>query len=226
MPLSQCCRNCGVDLARIRPRTDPHYGLRLITCPACQCCDVRDRRPVTRAIDRMIRTTASIRGLLLQVAALAFFLPVLIATRERLTYILPEGPPDLPPRETALFLAFCSLLTMGYGAWLTMAMGHLGRWRALLIGSGSLLILSLFMLPWTQQALEVLISNLEKRRPTPAEFPRPQRTTFTVPALAAFAQCVVIFGGVPLGIGGLAIGRILRRSRWRMRRRWRRRMRL
>lgn len=69
MAVSHICLSCGLDLARVRAVTEPHYGLPLVVCPECSVATVRRKEAVTAAWRRTLRTAAAIRAMVLRLAA-------------------------------------------------------------------------------------------------------------------------------------------------------------
>src|SRR5262245_7451405 len=81
MAIAQICLDCGLDLARIRIRQDPHYGLPIVHCPRCEAVSVRRVHPLAVAWKTIRRVDWSLTVLLVQIIfALAFTTATLIST--------------------------------------------------------------------------------------------------------------------------------------------------
>jgi len=129
MVLSHVCTECGHDLARVRARRDPHYGLSLVHCPGCAAVSVRRMHPAWRAWRSFLRVKTSLGVLVFQFAALVGFVAGGVGICEGWGHLI-ERSLDLRPGqriEWELPLGFTVLFAVGLGMWLTAGFAH---WRA------------------------------------------------------------------------------------------------
>ena len=220
MALAHVCLDCGLDLARQRPRKEPHYGLLLITCPRCAAPSVRRRHPIAvgwrqfRRIDWAVSILV-IKLLVAVAIAGATGFTILLAMLMMINW----PPPHNQEFIVRAFLAWALLvLPIITGAWITAGLHHLTRRRAWL---GWCAVLSIGVLA----VAALLASGSEHKHFEPG----------TVEGVRSFAYFLVVFFALGMSMQGailvcaamgVPVGRLLlklasfnRKLRWRRRRR-------
>jgi hypothetical protein len=217
MAIAHICLSCGQGLSRVRPRREPHYGLRIITCPRCERSCVRARLWASGAWQSLLRR-AWVFGLIAIKVAVSVFLAamtVLAATAfamsdEDFSTGLPRG---------FLFVAAIAFvgLPVVTGAWLRFAFDHLDRVR--LFGGWAIVIAAIILIvsallgvggqlegmsydTWTTSGI-IPLATMGLRAIAPM-------------ALALLAlMTIVSLAGIPLGRMAIAARRVM--SRWHFR---------
>jgi len=119
--MQHACAACGAPLERVRAAPDPHYGLPIVTCPACGTSAVRTAHAQHRFRRRVARTGWSIGLLVLQamlaIAAIASTSGICIFAVDRLT--LDSGT-----------LTMLSMFAVLMGLWMTVGLAHWPRFTA------------------------------------------------------------------------------------------------
>ncbi|MFG0251717.1 MAG: hypothetical protein ACF8NJ_02450, partial [Phycisphaerales bacterium JB038] len=143
MPLPHFCEQCGFDLTRVRPRTDPVYRLPLVLCPQCDAACVRRRHPLNARWRQIRRALASCWVLAWQLALLCSLPGAVVALALLLAELQADG--DIHGRSMgAMFsLGIATGLSIFAGIWLTLGFGHWRRWMAWLMWSGLLALVML-----------------------------------------------------------------------------------
>jgi hypothetical protein len=129
MVISHVCVECGHDLARVRARHDPHYGLPLVHCPGCGKVTVRRMHPAWRAWRAFLRVKTSLGLVVFQLAAIVGFVAGGIGISEAWGQLIEETQYLLPGEHFpwAFPLGMTALFSVALGAWLTAGFAH---WRA------------------------------------------------------------------------------------------------
>jgi hypothetical protein len=204
---------CGFDLARRRPSREPHYGLRIITCPSCGVSAVRRMHPIWTGWRTFLRLKSSLLALAFQVVCLAiltaWFAIFAAIAGERLV----EGLRG--PREVLVFqAAACLGAAVGAGIWLTVGLSHWRRWVA--FSAWTIWIAVVLSIPPLAGLADHALAEATGRAATWRVEPQ-----VWAGGLAA-AACMSAVGaalGIPLGLMILKAHQSHRRYRWRARRR-------
>jgi hypothetical protein len=218
MAIAHVCIGCGSDLARLRPRREPHYGLNLVTCPGCGLASVRRRHPVWSGWRRGRRAGVSIVVLAARLIITLFLsaLNVFAALGLLALYNDMQRGGSAPPGYAAFFVLMLGLLALVTGVWLTAGFEHIARWKVV-IG----------WLAW----MALILVVLSLHGPLGRELdPRgwldhaPSVTAWIAEGLqhvampATFAAGLMLLAALPgifLGHGLLWLTRLVRRARWR-----------
>lgn len=129
MAIAHVCGQCGLDLSRQRARREPHYGLWLVTCPACGCSIPRQRSEITSGLLRFHRLHMALEALLLKSVVSAGLLGLAVVAAWGVAQVLP---PRMGLRlEEVVGISFAALIVLPFvtGVWLTTAFTHLRRWK-------------------------------------------------------------------------------------------------
>jgi len=127
MAISHLCTTCGADLARVRARREPHYGLPLVVCPHCGTPAVRRRHPLQRRWQSGRQLALSLTVILAQILLLIGFIVLT-------TVVCVQFGDDFSDRRinfrqvgmTAIVALSFGLLPVAIGTWLTAGLRH---WR-------------------------------------------------------------------------------------------------
>lgn len=127
MAISHLCTTCGADLARVRARREPYYGLPLVVCPHCGTPAVRRRHPLQKR-------WRSGRQLALSLTIIQAQLLLLIGFVVLTTVVCVQFGDDFSDRSlnfqqvgTTIIAALSfGLLPVALGTWLTAGLPH---WR-------------------------------------------------------------------------------------------------
>ncbi|MFK7959029.1 MAG: zinc ribbon domain-containing protein [Phycisphaerales bacterium] len=132
MSRSHLCSECGRELARVRARREPVYGLWLVTCPHCGRHQARRRDPWRELIRWFLRADALVTAAGLQLAAAAASCIIgLIAVAGG--WELLTGTDGNVPTDPQAIVAYAIFAVGGAGvcgAWLTAGLLHWRRWAA------------------------------------------------------------------------------------------------
>lgn len=220
MAMAHVCLGCGFDLARQRPRNEPHYGLPLIICPRCASPSVRRRHPLVARWRQFRRVdwAVSILGFKLLVAlviATATAYTVLVA----LLMAIHWPPPSAELIVVRSFAAWAFIaLPIIVGAWITAGLNHLTR-RQAWVGWGALMSTCVLCIA----ALLASGSAKYEFEPGTVEHVRGFFSSLLIfsmlgmTMLGAIQVCAAM--GIPAGKGLLKLAALNRRLRWRRRRR-------
>lgn len=216
MAMSHICLTCGLDLARVRPFHDSHYGLPLIVCPQCGTATARRKHPLVvcwRRFCRVIRALLAVALQLLTLGGLTALTMVfcIIAAHDVIRGRLP-GPDDSVGRPIVLGLV--ALLSVGIGAWLTIGLAHWRRWVAWAAFSAcvaALMSLDVLVAPFVISMLDrSLVGHIHLLF-------RPELWYIRLALLAAMMVVAVV--GVPAGGALRRVWQVVSRNRWKARRR-------
>lgn len=194
MAISHVCLSCGLDLARVRARLDPHYALPIVVCPDCGRAAVRRKHRIGR---RTLKLLASLVALIVQAGlAAAGVFGLTVVSHELGGMLARGGLGALPREEIILRLAACAAFAVALGAWLTAGLGHCRRLRTWLVflGAGAVMV---SLVPLFDALPEWL----------------PERY-----AMLALVMAVAT-AGIPVGMLARTAGRGIERVVWRSRRR-------
>jgi hypothetical protein len=224
MASAHVCLECGWDLARIRVRREPHYGLPLVMCPRCDTATVRRRHPIWTSFNTLRRLDCTLTVLVLQLGFIVLFGFLTMMSVFALIMMLLEVPRFREGEISWLLLFTLVLLPLAVGAWLTVAFHHHRRWRVWLGWFGFML------LPMAVLGLVLLVND---------EFYLGGGIFASDTLLMRWLDMIVSVGlfvivaAVPLGgimiiaLAGIPLGKVIlwlfahvHRQRWR----WRRRM--
>jgi hypothetical protein len=228
MAIAHVCLECGWDLARTRPRREPHYGLMLVSCPRCQAASVRRVHPVWARWRQLVRVDSALRVLVTQVGFIVLFTFITTMTCIGALMLMAEvRRVGAAPHGAIAFLIWAlGILPMLIGTWLTAAFSHLPAWKA--------------WLGWLA-CVGLMLAVAAMFGPLPAEIdhrPRPSGALgdaavvpwmlqglrqITAPAMgvATIIALISLMGVVP-GRGMLRLGAAIRAMVWRLRRKRRR----
>jgi len=131
MPIAHPCQGCGHDLARLRPRAEPRYGLPIVRCPCCERAAVRRRHPTRRVLHALLRVDAALSVLLIQVLLAA----AAVGTSVVLAIVLSVGlGEDLfsngPHRSVAEIFGIVMSTAAFVGTWVEAGLRQHGRLRS------------------------------------------------------------------------------------------------
>ncbi len=149
MAIAHVCARCGWDLAFIRPRPEPHYGLDLVWCPGCGRAEVRREHPIWRRWRESRRAARALAwlGTKAFLAGLVAALTIGAAAGPARTLLNARG----WDTDVRLALGAFVAAAVAGGAWVTAGLRHLPRanawlgWAAFLSG-GLVLILAIILL--------------------------------------------------------------------------------
>ncbi len=224
MAISHLCLHCGIDLAHIRPRREPHYGLSIIRCPDCQTVSVRRRHPLWRFWSTLRRLDWALTVLVANACALT---ALLIAMVTGVIWFVSLSSTSLPGPDWSesdwiqaglLLIA----LPMLIGTWLTAGLSHWRRAPAWLAFFG-LAVLGLTAV----FGVELIVASSGQRQPGWTRSSTAEVITHQLVLSVALAYLLMIVA-IPGILPGRSLLWLLRRARsalWRARRRWQRRMR-
>lgn len=222
MAIAHVCMECGWDLARVRVRQDPHYGLPLVICPRCTTACVRRRHPLWNGFDTLRRVDCVLTLLALQFGFIALFSFLTLLSTFALMMLLIEVPEFRADDVPWILMMALLMLPIALGAWLTVAFHHHARWRVWLGWH-------LFMLLPIAVLGAVLLIN-EEFRIGPFGYPPLDSHWISglisvllfvmIAAIPLTAIMIVASIGIPFGLVILWLFRVMHRQRWR----WRRRM--
>jgi hypothetical protein len=213
MAISHLCTNCGSDLARIRARREPLYGLPLVVCPRCGICAVRRRHPLQRRYRSGKRLALSLAVLAAQLGLLAAFISLTTAVCVQFGEDFMRGGVELSrPEMTVLAVLSFGALPLALGAWLKAGLPH---WR----GAIAWLVFALFMLPllsidtlllpWLARSIASLNLALQW------DSCRWDLWLGRVSALGVIMLVALL--GIPIGTGLVRLNDMARRGLWRLR---------
>ncbi|MCP3905550.1 MAG: hypothetical protein GY715_18140 [Planctomycetes bacterium] len=214
MVLSHVCVECGHDLARVRVRREAHYGLPMVRCPNCDTVAVRRMHPAWRAWRRFLRVKTSLGVLLLQLAALKFFVGGGVGLCEWWLLLVADAldANAARPVEWALPIAVTLLFAVGLGTWLTAGFAHWRErflpWLIYFLIVGAVLAVPRFIVPLIENGASGQITLLEEAA----------GWMVRLVGLMAMLVVAIIVGGYP----GLLLERAVagfRRWAWQARRR-------
>jgi hypothetical protein len=215
MAISHLCISCGWDLARVRVRRDPHYGLPLVHCPECGHTAVRRRHPISDRWRALLRLLTSLLAIVLQLAAAAFFLPMVIAACMEIGQGMPADTfRYYDPRDAVLFGALVFLLALGTGAWFTAGLHHWRRWVPWLVFIPPMaIVLSI------DCVIAPAVVQFARERGFTDHFIAYEWDQLLMRSLALAGIMIVAIAGLPLGHAMMALERRFRTWLWRTRRR-------
>lgn len=136
MPISHVCLGCGDDLAHLRPGPDPHYGLRVVVCPACGAASVRTREPLIAGW-RYARRLTSAALLCLAHGVLVGFLAAMCFAFSIRIFLLR----DQSTAELRGSLAFVIASSVFAGLWMGVSMPHRGPLVRAAVWAAALLLI-------------------------------------------------------------------------------------
>jgi len=171
--MSHHCISCGNDLSWIRAVPDPHYGLPVVVCPACDVACTRRKPPIFTAIRRFKaarRTAVTLLAQFLTLALLAgmsvtiirglagdaaspatAFGAILYGMTNRLNEQVLDSGFEQDPEMIRTILVVFLLVSIGAGAWIRSAHGHLRLWVSVLCWFA--LIIGLLGIGYGEEAL-------------------------------------------------------------------------
>jgi hypothetical protein len=196
MPISHPCVSCGSDLAAVRARTEPHYGLPLVTCPACGDVFVRRPHPLSCRWRSILRGGGTLIVLALQLAAVAGAVSLIASICIGIGDDVARGRLAGVPRRELVVVSFVAFIVVpiALGAWLTGGLHHWRRpvaWGVFTAVLAAVCSADVIVGP---AALEVLNAA------GVTDFVRPYRPDRFVVRLALLGVVMVVaLGGIPLG---------------------------
>jgi hypothetical protein len=213
MAISHLCTNCGSDLARIRARREPHYGLPLVVCPRCGASAVRRRHPLQRRYRSGKRLALSLAVLTAQLGLLAAFISLTTAVCVQFGDDLMQGDLDLSrPEMTVLAVLSFGILPITLGAWLKAGLPHWRRpiaWLVFALLVLPLLSIDTLLLPWLARSVPSLNLTLE--------WSVCRWDVWLGRASALGVIMLVALLGIPIGTGLVRLNDLARRGLWRTR---------
>ncbi len=138
VPRSHICPSCLTELARVRPITDPHYGLPIVVCPGCTTACVRTPHPDQQFWRSVRRFRQGLRQLFLAMLLTALSIGALIGmsfsimpifTDRRAMLLVPVGPD--PEDSTTVLVAAAVVLLCGLA--IRAVYAHHRFWAAWLV---------------------------------------------------------------------------------------------
>jgi len=223
MPIAHICLSCGQGLSRVRPRIEPHNGLRIVVCPRCDRACVRARLWASDAWKTLLRRAWIVGLIVIKIAVSLFLMAMMVIAATSFAM----GDFDFSAGLPRGFWFIAAIAFVGLpvvtGAWLTLAFDHLGRlatfggWAAI-VASIILIVAALMGVggqiedlsyeAWRSSGLTSL-AMLGVRAIAP--------TALTLLAVMMF----VSVAGVPLGRIAIAARRVMRgwHFRWLLKRR-------
>jgi len=212
---SHLCLSCGSDLARVRARQEPHYGLPLVICPACGAAAVRRRHPLVRGWRTLRQLGTSAGVLAFQVAALGAGVGLVTSACIALGEDLVRGRLGrLETDQMATLLLMLVILSVALGTWLTAGLRHWRRSAAWVFFGGLVLVLL------AADTVMRPVLTLVLRAGGFAEYAYSlELDEFVARSMCLAGILAVATAGIPLGTGLGGAGRILRRALVRGRRR-------
>lgn len=225
MAIAHICLDCGWDLARVRPRMEPYYGLSIVRCPRCDGASVRRVHPLLKGWKSLRRVDWAMTILVVQIilasaATAATVLAVVSLVAATGMVIADKAGSDI----AWFFFVPLAVVAPLVGAWLTAGLGHHRR-----------LIVWLLWIAWTTLvALVAVVSPFVVTGKFDfAEIGLGTASTAQV-AIAAVAWFFALWMtgllifmtaaavGIPLGMAFLWMAARARTQQWRWRRRMRR----
>ena len=148
MGISHVCMSCSFDMARVRARLEPHYGLPLVVCPDCGSATVRHKPRPWRSTRRIGVSLLALAG---QLALLAACLGLVIAVCVAFGDAFLRGDFGVISRQVLIArLVTGGVLSLAVGTWLTAGFTHAGRVKTWLVFSGLAMVLLSLDLRWDQ----------------------------------------------------------------------------
>jgi hypothetical protein len=240
MAISHICMSCGLDLARLHPRPDPHYGLPIVVCPRCATAVVRRAHPLVvrwrearrlrgamRAMGLRAAVGAALMaasvGMVFLVEAGAKDLGVSAFELPRLIFLGRDGAHRLPeeaPVMGGVLLGLWVLLQIGVGVLLSAGLRHWGRAIAWGVWAG-LLVLMLSLVPASYPVRAAMGLALDD----PIVYDGPAWGLWAERVTIGLGALLVSPAGIPVGAGLRLAREPLRRWKFRFSRRMLRRAR-
>jgi hypothetical protein len=226
MAIAHICLDCGWDLARLRPRKEPHYNLFIVHCPRCESVSVRRVHPMMRMWKSIRRVDWALTMLVAQLILTAAFTVANLIGASSVAVGLWTIYRDNAGDDVLWFIMVPLLIIAPLtGAWLTAGFSHISAWKV--------------WLGWYAWLLIMLVLNVTITLAGSDELAREVSIVWNIDPLekamygALFAwlaggplllvMLVFALPGIVLGRGVLWSFRRLGRSHWRVRRRMRRR---
>lgn len=136
MAIAHVCVQCGWDLARVRPRREPHYGLNIVRCPKCEHACVRRKHPLDAGWRRFRRADFALTLLFLRfigVASMTFFC-VVGGVFALVLFNEPQPMSVHMQNEARLFVVvFYLTIPLVLGTFLSAAFAHAALWKVWLV---------------------------------------------------------------------------------------------
>ena len=213
MAISHLCTNCGSDLARIRARREPRYGLPLIVCPRCGTCAVRRRHPLPRRYRSGKRLMVSLAVLVAQLGLLVAFtvLAIVVCVQFGDAFMRGDIEPSRPEMTVLAVLSF-GVLPLALGMWLKAGLSHWRRpvaWLVFALVVLPMLSIDTLLLPWLARSIPSLDLTLQW------DSCRWDLWLGRASALAALMSVALL--GIPAGAGLGRLHDLARRGLWRFR---------
>lgn len=128
MAISHVCLRCGTDLAFVRPSREERYGLRVVTCPACDQRAVRSTHPLKLEKRRLIRLDASLTMLALQLSLLVGFIAANLGGGALIIEVADEwSNPHWSEERWIVIGVFGVAFPFATGVWLAAGLSHWER---------------------------------------------------------------------------------------------------
>lgn len=234
MPTHHACHVCGHDLTRLRAAPDPHYALRLVTCPACATTVARRPDPVVAAYRKGYKAIRACLSILVQclVATLVTALGLLLIANTAysahaeyrhnpLSVLLFHANllrADAVGPDLLIYLTLLLLLGFFTGLWTRSALAHLNPWGVLV----ATVLAPLVFQFWSAGLYLFSTRVLDAPKPW-GDKDTIARTPEILTTAAMYAAFIT--AGFPFARPVRNLWRSGQRSRWSRRRRNRRRLR-
>jgi hypothetical protein len=217
MAIAHLCSSCGRDLARVRSRREPHYGLRLVSCPDCQSPCVRDEHPVWRGWSRGRRA-----GTALSVIAARLFITLILTALNVLATIgslalwseVRSG--KAPLGAVSFVVLMFALLALLTGVWLTAGFEHIARWKVWMGWLAWLALILVIVSLHGPLGLDIDPRGLDDDPASRWRWAVDGVIGVALPAtMCATLLLLAALPGIAIGQGLLWLTGLVRRARWR-----------
>jgi hypothetical protein len=218
------CPQCGLDLARVRARREPHYGFMIVTCPGCLRVAVRRPHPLRRFWRGLRRLDWVLTLLALNVVAGGALVGLAVVAVVLFLFATAQFPlGDLWDEAGLWLLAWLALPPILVGAWMRTGLPH-WRPRAARATFAAILLIAVGIAGLGQMAAGV-VPALEARwrggPPAPVNLTWVSEGTWTSVRGAALVVLldVMVAVGTALGRGPAWLLARVASAMWRIRRR-------